>query len=288
MMMGAFSNMNIKETLQSFSTMTLSERQAFMLQHSDWLLQEMLAHIGSVDAELRDHLIYRTFIELLSDNLLTPQQLHYLFETAISEDFLYLHIGEKATDSVFTRSFSALLVAGLLAKDAELLVLNDDDLHIFFQKIGRYLLLEQDIRGYVQDKGWAHSIAHGADLAATTIKHPKFDLQYAPSILHALKLVTWKDNVYINDEEERLINIVDALLQQNYSEEALIEFVEQAFDRFEMHLMTQGYNNSFFSGRTCTLNFMKTLYFSLKMNNKAHQLQNTIYGQVSKWLKLGD
>ncbi len=288
MMMGAFLNMNIKETLQSFSTMTLSERQAFMLQHSDWLLQEMLAHIGSVDAELRDHLIYRTFIELLSDNLLTPQQLHYLFETAISEDFLYLHIGEKATDSVFTRSFSALLVAGLLAKDAELLVLNDDDLHIFFKKIGRYLLLEQDIRGYVQDKGWAHSIAHGADLAATTIKHPKFDLQYAPSILHALKLVTWKDNVYINDEEERLINIVDALLQQNYSEEALIEFIEQAFDRFEMHLMTQGYNNSFFSGRTCTLNFMKTLYFSLKMNNKAHQLQNTIYGQVSKWLKLGD
>lgn len=288
MMMGAFLNMDIKETLQSFSTMTLSERQAFMLQHSDWLLQEMLAHIGSVDAELRDHLIYRTFIELLSDNLFTPQQLHYLFETAISEDFLYLHIGEKATDSVFTRSFSALLVAGLLAKDAELLVLNDDDLHIFFKKIGRYLLLEQDIRGYVQDKGWAHSIAHGADLAATTIKHPKFDLQYAPSILHALKLVTWKDNVYINDEEERLINIVDALLQQNYSEEALIEFVEQAFDRFEMHLMTQGYNNSFFSGRTCTLNFMKTLYFSLKMNNKAHQLQNTIYGQVSKWLKLGD
>lgn len=287
-MMGAFSNMNIKETLQSFSTMTLSERQALMLQHSDWLLQEMLAHIGSVDAELRDHLIYRTFIELLSDNLLTPQQLHYLFETAISEDFLYLHIGETATDSVFTRSFSALLVAGLLAKDAELLVLNDDDLHIFFKKIGRYLLLEQDMRGYVQDKGWAHSIAHGADLAATTIKHPKFDLQYAPSILHALKLVTWKDNVYINDEEERLINIVDALLQQNYSEEALIEFVEQAFDRFEMHLMTQGYNNSFFSGRTCTLNFMKTLYFSLKMNNKAHQLQNTIYGQVSKWLKLGD
>lgn len=134
MMMGAFSNMNIKETLQSFSTMTLSERQALMLQHSDWLLQEMLAHISSVDAELRDHLIYRTFIELLSDNLLTPQQLHYLFETAISEDFLYLHIGEKATDSVFTRSFSALLVAGLLAKDAELLVLNDDDLHIFFKK----------------------------------------------------------------------------------------------------------------------------------------------------------
>lgn len=60
--------MDIKETLQSFSTMTLSERQTFMFEHSDWLLQEMLAHIGSVDAELRDQLIYRTFVDLLSDN----------------------------------------------------------------------------------------------------------------------------------------------------------------------------------------------------------------------------
>ncbi|WP_341299953.1 DUF2785 domain-containing protein [Lysinibacillus sp. FSL H8-0500] len=279
--------MNIQEALQNFSTMTLSERQTFMLQQGEWLLQEMLAHIGSVDAELRDHSIYRSFIDLLSDNLLSTQQLQYLFQTATSENFLYLQIGENGTDSVFTRSFSALLAAGLLAKDTELLVLHDDDLQTFFKKIGRYLLLEQDTRGYVQNKGWAHSIAHGADLAATMIKHPKFDLQYAPSILHALKLVTWKDIVYTNDEEERFVNIVEALLDQHYSEEALIEFVEQAFDKFEIHLMTQGYNESFFSGRTCTLNFMKTLYFSLKMNNKAPQLQNMIYGQVAKWLKLG-
>ncbi|KOS60429.1 DUF2785 domain-containing protein [Lysinibacillus agricola] len=279
--------MNIKNALQSFSTMTHSVRQEFMLQEGDWLLQEMLTHIGSPDAELRDQLIYRTFIDLLSDNLLNAQQLQYLFDTATGDDFLYLNIGEEMTDSVFTRSFSALLVASLLAKDAELLILNDDRLQIFFQKIGRYLLLEKDTRGHVHDKGWAHSIAHGADLAAMTIKHPKFDLQHAPSILHALKLVSWKDTVFVNDEEERLVNIIEALLACDYSEEALIEYTEQVFDKFEMHLMTQGYNEAFFSGRTCTLNLMKTLYFALKMNNLASKLQNTIYGQVAKWLKLG-
>ncbi|MEX3744828.1 MULTISPECIES: DUF2785 domain-containing protein [Lysinibacillus] len=279
--------MNIKNALQSFSTMTYSARHQFMLQEGDWLLQEMLTHIGSPDAELRDQLIYRTFTDLLSDNLLSTQQLQNLFDTTTSDDFLYRNIGEEMTDSVFTRSFSALLVANLLAKDAELLILNDDRLQIFFQKIGRYLLLEKDTRGHVQDKGWAHSIAHGADLAAMTIKHPKFDLQHAPSILHALKLVSWKGTVFVNDEEERLVNIVEALLTCDYSEEALIEFIEQVFDKFEFHLMTQGYNESFFSGRTCTLNLMKTLYFALKMNNLAPKLQNTIYGQVAKWLKLG-
>jgi hypothetical protein len=280
-------HMDIKNTLQSFSTMTLPARQEFMLHKGDWLLKEMLTHIGSPDAELRDKLIYRTFIDILSDNLLNPEQLGYLFDTVIGDDFLYLNIGEESTDSVFTRSFSALLAASILAKDAELLVLNDERLQVFFQKIGRYLLLEKDTRGHVHDKGWAHSIAHGADLAAVTIKHPKFDLQNAPLILHALKLVTWKDTVFVNDEEERLINIIEALLARDYSEEALIEFIEQVFDKFEMHLVTQGYNEAFFSGRTCTLNLMKTLYFSLKMNNLAPKLQNTIYVQVAKWLKLG-
>lgn len=280
-------HMDIKNTLQSFSTMTHSAQQEFMLQKGDWLLQEMLTHIGSPDAELRDKLIYRTFIHILSDNLLRTEQLQYLFDTVTSDEFLYLKLGEELTDSVFTRSFSALLAAGILAKDAELLVLNDDRLQAFFQKIGRYLLLEKDTRGHVHDKGWAHSIAHGADLAAMTIKHPKFNLQYAPHILHALKLVTWKDTVFVDDEEERLINIIEALLARNYSEEALIEFVDQVFDKFEMHLVTQGYNEAFFSGRTCTLNLMKTLYFALKMNNIAPKLQNTIYGQVAKWLKLG-
>jgi hypothetical protein len=280
-------HMDIKNTLQSFSTMTLPARQEFMLHKGDWLLKEMLTHIGSPDAELRDKLIYRTFIDILIDNLLNPEQLGYLFDTVIGDDFLYLNIGEESTDSVFTRSFSALLAASILAKDAELLVLNDERLQVFFQKIGRYLLLEKDTRGHVHDKGWAHSIAHGADLAAVTIKHPKFDLQNAPLILHALKLVTWKDTVFVNDEEERLINIIEALLARDYSEEALIEFIEQVFDKFEMHLVTQGYNEAFFSGRTCTLNLMKTLYFSLKMNNLAPKLQNTIYVQVAKWLKLG-
>lgn len=279
--------MELKETLQSFSTMTFAARQALLLEDGETLLQQMLTHIGSTDAELRDQLIYRTFITLLSDNLLKSDQLQVLFDITTSDEFLYLLIGEENTDSVFTRSFSSLLVAGILAKDAELLVLEDEGLRMFFKKIGRYLLLEKDTRGHVEGKGWAHSIAHGADLAKVTIEHPKFNLQYAPSILHALKLATWKDSVYVNDEEERLVNIVEALLNCGYSEDALIEWVEQVFDKFEMHLLTQGYNDSFFSGRTCTLNVMKTLYFALKMNNQAPKLQNILFGQIAKWLKLG-
>lgn len=279
--------MELKKTLHSFTTMTDEERHAFFLEEGDALLQQMLLHIGSPDAELRDQLIYRSFVTLLSGQYLNSTQLQYLFDAATSESYLFKQIGENDGDSVFTRSFSALLVAGILAKDAELLVLEEEGLNQFFKKIGRYLLQEKDLRGFVEGKGWAHSIAHGADLASTTIKHPKFNLQYAPFILHALKLVAWKDHVFVNDEEERLVTIIESLLLCGYLEESLIEWVEQVFDQFEMHLLTQGYNSLFFSGRTCTLNIMKTLYFALKMNNQAPKLQTTLYGQIAKWLKLG-
>ena len=47
----------------------------------------MLTNIGSPDAELRDKLIYRTFINILSDNLLSTEQLQYLFDTVTNDDF---------------------------------------------------------------------------------------------------------------------------------------------------------------------------------------------------------
>ena len=126
--------MELKETLQSFSTMTFAARQALLLENGETLLQQMLSQIGSTDAELRDHLIYRTFVTLLSDDMLNSQQLQFLFDTATSEEYVYSFIGEEHTDSVFTRSFSALLIAGILAKDAELLILEDEGLQVFFKK----------------------------------------------------------------------------------------------------------------------------------------------------------
>ena len=49
--------MDLKETLQSFSTMTDAARQAFFLENGDILLQQMLLQIGSTDAELRDQIL---------------------------------------------------------------------------------------------------------------------------------------------------------------------------------------------------------------------------------------
>ena len=83
----------------------------------DRLTERMLKEIGSTDPELRDDLIYRTFVRLIHGSYLTPKKMTYITEICLEN--LFLSIGERDSDSVFTRSFSALVIALILEKDRE-------------------------------------------------------------------------------------------------------------------------------------------------------------------------
>lgn len=143
----------------------------------DTLIKKMMYHIGSPDPELRDTLIYSTFGKLIQEDYLNHQQMKYIIETCLNEQHLFLNIGVTNKDSVFTRSFSALTIALILAKDRENHFLSKDIVISAIESSINYLVREEDIRGYIEIKGWAHSIAHGADLLAAAIKHPLFPSQ---------------------------------------------------------------------------------------------------------------
>lgn len=276
--------MTFKQTLQQFLQMNEQDRTRYFEQHHE-LLQQLTSHIDTLDAELRDQYIYHTFVELLRHNLLNAEQLKALFHT-INEHYLFLGLGDQQTDSVFSRSFAALLMADLLTVDQQQRILPADVLTPVFEKLATSLLYEQDTRVFVEGKGWAHSIAAYADLLVIVIQHDAFPMQLAYKILQSLKDTSWKGYVYTDDEEERFNRIIQALIAKNVPEDILIEWTEQSFDKLDMHLMLFGYNEAFFKGRTCTLHLMKTCYFALKMNNQMPLLQNVIYGQIGKWFSL--
>lgn len=278
--------MTLKETLQSFLQMDYAHKVVFIKDSQLSLIDGMLAHIGSPDAELRDQYIYQTFHDLINNQLLSDEGLTYLFEKTSSKDLLLFQIREQSSDSVFTRALSALVLANLITFDAQERRLPAEMLVSFFEKAPQLMSLEQDLRTFVANKGWAHSIAASADLIVAVIKHPLFELRFSPVILQALKNSLWKGCVYVDDEEERFTRIINALIIKSIPEELLIEWIEQLFDKLDMHLLHYGYDETFFKGRTVTLNFMKTLYFSLKMKNQMPSLQNTIYTLIGKWFTL--
>lgn len=81
-------------------------------------------------------------------------------------------IETPGTDDVFRRSFSALVLGVCLdrANTHDLVplatVLDWGD------RLATWLLREQDLRGFVEGKGWAHAVAHGADALGSLGESP--------------------------------------------------------------------------------------------------------------------
>ncbi|WP_096155401.1 DUF2785 domain-containing protein [Bacillus sp. FJAT-45066] len=242
----------------------------------DFLLDKMVVNIGSVDPEFRDELIYTTFIRVINEDVLTVKQYQYLLEVCLDDNHLFYKIGEKNTDSVFTRSFSSLVIAGLLSKDRQLGLLSDKDYKKLFDRSVKYLENEQDTRGYVEEKGWAHSVAHGADLLVSLVRHPKFTEKNCKEVLKTLHNCLYKDATYIDDEEERLIFVIEALMEKKMDYKKIEQWILQILHDLEFIFNNEGFSNKYFRTKFNIANFLKTLYFRIGFINEKSSLRDLI------------
>lgn len=190
------------------------------------VIQSMLHHIGSTDAELRDQLIYTLFYRfIIEDEQLTNEQLTDMFQTTLKYH-LFHGIGETESDTVFTRAFSTLLIALIVYQDRQRGFLSVADLDMLKAKLLAYLDCEIDTRGYVPGKGWAHSIAHVADAFDELVLHPHLDETEFGEMLEALWNKVMIPSLYVHDEDERLLNPIFALLERGMDEQELIVLLE--------------------------------------------------------------
>ncbi|MCC5892610.1 DUF2785 domain-containing protein [Exiguobacterium sp.] len=191
------------------------------------VIQSMLHHIGSTDPELRDQLIYTLFYRfIIEDEQLTSEQLADMFHTTLKYH-LFHGIGEAGTDTVFTRSFSTLLIALILGQDRQQRFLSETDIDMLKAKLLAYLDCEIDTRGYVTGKGWAHSIAHVADAFEELVLHPQLDETEFGEVLEALWNKVLVPTVYVHDEDERLLNPIFALLDRGMDEQEVLVLLEE-------------------------------------------------------------
>lgn len=135
------------------------------------------------------------------------------------------------------------------------------------------------MRGYVEGKGWAHSIAHGADLFESIISHPSNDILHAEEWLNVIKACIWRDTVLQDDEDERLIFAVEAMIEKGLPEEMLVEWVHNFESLLEARLKEQN-RIVFYKYRSNVMNFLKSLYFRLTYLDQnihtQHQIKKTL------------
>ncbi|WP_050616056.1 DUF2785 domain-containing protein [Bacillus testis] len=203
-----------KKTLEKI----LQDEKSWHTLDQSQILSYMMNEIGSPDSELRDKLIYRVFCQLILNNHLSEEMLISLLQESLSDHKLLYGLGGNGDDSVFTRSFSSLLIALILYMDRKHLFLPSALLNHVQDTLIQYLEGEKDVRGYVENKGWAHSIAHAADAFNEMVLHPSCNRtrypEMAKSLFHAFFI---QHSLFQHDEELRialpLVNMLERGLQ---------------------------------------------------------------------------
>ncbi|MCM3006472.1 DUF2785 domain-containing protein [Priestia koreensis] len=269
--------MNLKEQLR-----LLNEEDALSDQ-CDELIDHMLHHIGSTDAELRDELIYGTFARLIRGGHLENYQLQHMLKTCLDDNHLFYHLSESSGDAVFTRSFSSLVICLLLDQDHQAHFLTKQEIQEITDKSIRYVKEEKDTRGYVEEKGWAHSIAHGADLLASIVEHPSFELTRSEDILLCIQNALFKGTVYTDDEDERLIVIIERLLKKGLEEAVLENWIASLFHHLHIRWEQEARSLAAYRLKTSVMNFARTLYFRLRFYGKGEDAQKQIEQQINHW-----
>ena len=135
----------------------------------DDLTAELTTMLGSTSPEVRDGTAFpalATWIERgVYDDLLAG-----LGDGMVAG--LSVGLGETGTDTVFRRSFSALILATCLERDNEQHLLPAGKVLEWGDRAATWFLAERDTRGFVTDKGWAHAVAHGADTIGALSESP--------------------------------------------------------------------------------------------------------------------
>lgn len=229
--------------------------------HAFELVLEMLEQIGSTDAELRDDLIYSTLANWILNGVLTPEELVRIVPIILDDRHLFYQIGENGEDSVFTRSFSVLIVPLLLIAHRNHPFLTEEQVSTIKEAVFHYVLAEKDLRGFVGDKGWAHAIAHAADALDDLALCSELSNDDLMKILSLVQLkISAKERVFTDDEDERMVTAIISVWQRNMVSIEEIShwvriFAEEEEGGSEYEQRTQRINRK---------NFLRSLYFRLQ------------------------
>jgi len=227
---------------------------------TDKLADDMLVWMGDTDLELRDKLIYSTFAELFDSKQFSPQQIKRILYTAMDDKHLFHGIGEKGTDTVFMRAFSILIIPIALDANGETPFLSDEEVLHVKDTVLRYIREEQDTRGYVEEKGWAHAIAHGADALWAVAECDAVDADSLKQVLAAIETAIKKQRTaYGYEEDERLTTAFIEIYEREVLSLDDIKSWVKALASYD----EEGQHHEVVSVKISIKNFMRSVYFRL-------------------------
>ena len=188
------------------------------------LAHELSGLLASPDSELRDDLAYSILTSWIRARKLSNEDL-----ISLSDEWranLKKNIGESGNDSVLPRSFSALCLSEIAARDVKSPFLGAERYHALLSDALDYLNAERDLRGYEVKVGWIHATGHTADLLEALAENSALMVSEQERILNAIsQRLSTANVIYTHGEQDRLALAVMAIIERP-------DFQQEAFTRW--------------------------------------------------------
>ncbi|MBS4538479.1 DUF2785 domain-containing protein [Clostridium sp. D2Q-11] len=231
----------------------------------------MMDYIGDTDMELRDRLILSNLSTWIMNGVLSHNEVFDIMMIAIDENHLLKGLG-MVNDSVFSRTFSVEVVGSAIYRHRKENFLSKSDIEKAFDAVLKSYNEDIDVRGYIEDKGWAHGAAHGADALDEFARCEEIGYKGLKRILDAIyKKVNINNYGYIHFEDERMITPIKAIVERGIIPTEKIEEWIRSFkniekiDKYPEDLVIQMNVNI----------FLKSLYFRLIDKSEYENITNT-------------
>lgn len=206
---------------------------------SNETIDTMLSYLSSVDSELRDNIAYNIFFEWLvgQDNLTTDQK-RRIYNYAVNKNNLLFKINIIDSDAVFQRSFLALIIALLLENNKVHNFLTNNEIRKTMNLLIELLEKEKNTHSFIEEKGWAHCIAHTADALDELIYQRTISEIDVKKIMTAITFFyKTNPNILTGEEDERLSNIlITALFEQKINIEEVKNWLNSLSEAIPNHL----------------------------------------------------
>jgi len=179
------------------------------------LTTELLTQLGLTEQAFREELVYSILDAWICRGYYTTDDLCKM-AIQLSRN-LTKGLGEQGTDTVLLRSYSLLTLTSIIYEDGRQCWLERSLVMQLFEDALAHLAAEKDLRGYDNEQGWLHAIAHSADYLFAFALHPLIEVYDLERIMDAVaaKISEPAAHVYLYGEEERLTRTVMGVLQRD-------------------------------------------------------------------------
>ena len=178
------------------------------------MTEELTRMLGEPDPDVRDGIAFPTLATWIDEGVY--DDLLVGLGDGMSHGLDY-GLGLRNDDSVFRRSFSALVLTECIDRSTSAGLAGPEVVLRWGDRVMGWLAREQDLRDFVPGKGWAHAVAHGADALAALARSPHVGRLELTVVLDVIadRLLAPTDAFWVSGEDDRLALATMHVLQRD-------------------------------------------------------------------------